>query len=758
MNVIRVYKIADRLFQRVIFAAADKAKYVYDPEHKQNPGAQYHKTDKGWYLNKEKGKEENESIKQKPQPVVITQAEQAYINNYKQQDGKFNAFGYIYGLGGFSSARKAAQEKYPVEGSTIQYKIHDFSGGGFGKAPNAKYLANLAAWHFNLGKGDYRTKGVLGEKPSDEQLKEYAQYLKREQEIVKRAGLVTKDGKVRLFRNVGHSLFEYHTDGITFSNYTEHYGAKMQYRGSHIQSWTFRPDLTWNGAKIYAEVPLEAVVASFIGRNSVDTFSHMSEKECMICSSLVHQVHLVGESSYCLKDFKDKYFQEIAIANGASQQEMKEFEKLSKSKKLEDKMKLLKNSLFTPEALNQMAQQEKNPKLLLEIAGSPLANDQTFNILIGKGNTAALEKILQKAQTSKDLELLQRLKQCGNKVIRAKASAAAVPIIQSITDVMSIDSYKNYVQNSSNVNPDVLDAMFEKKKDIGSDITKSKYVYQTVKSPKINPKTLEKIFTTFYKPDMDKENVAKIIGKAVENKNTTTEMIDKFIASDASKEISLPSECIIKMTKFENLSSKSLAWLMKQCQAKDIFPNSTCFRSKNINMDVIDFVLKKKMTGAAFGDLMKNQNLTDKMLEKLAHAEHNNIYSAKAILEHPSCTLRVCETLKENNANDKKVVDECNKVIKEKYNQVSEQISDEEPRPQDIQKMKQLFPESCKGKTMEQLIILFKTLMKRGYWDKAVSTSDILDTQEEVQENDDEEINDEEDAEINDYLNKMLQD
>ena len=132
-------------------------------------------------------------------------------------------------------------------------------------------------------------------------------HLKREQQVLKRAGLVTKDGKVRLFSNVGKSLFKYHTDGINIDNFSDHIGETMQYRGSHIQSWTFKPDLSWDGAKIYAEVPLEAVVASFVGRKGHKiSFQHMDECECMICSSLVHEVQLVGKDYKCNSTFEKR--------------------------------------------------------------------------------------------------------------------------------------------------------------------------------------------------------------------------------------------------------------------------------------------------------------------------------------------------------------------------------------------------------------------------------------------------------------------
>ena len=53
-----LYKIADHIFEQTIIAG-DKPKYIPDKTHSKNPGADYHKTEKGWYLNKTNHKEHN---------------------------------------------------------------------------------------------------------------------------------------------------------------------------------------------------------------------------------------------------------------------------------------------------------------------------------------------------------------------------------------------------------------------------------------------------------------------------------------------------------------------------------------------------------------------------------------------------------------------------------------------------------------------------------------------------------------------------
>ena len=88
-------------------------------------------------------------------------------------------------------------------------------------------------------------------------------------------------------------------------------------------------------------------------------------------------------------------------------------------------------------------------------------------------------------------------------------------------------------------------------------------------------------------------------------------------------------------------------------------------------------------------------------------------------------------------------------------------ISDEEPTPEDIQELKEHFPESCKGKSMQELIILFKTLAKRGFFSTPSSTP------EEPEQTEDDEADEilkyldmgdysKDEQEIDDYFKKYL--
>ena len=418
-----LYKIADHIFEQTIIAG-DKPKYIPDKTHSKNPGADYHKTEKGWYLNKTNHKEHNiendqsKVLHKSDKTITPTSDEIEYMKKYYKQDGFFDSIDFVNHLNYFSDARREAKKFCKVVGQDIQNKIHGFSGNDYGESLNAKTLANLAAWHFNLGKGDYRTNFVLGEKPNEKLLKQYAQYIKREQEVLRRSGLVTKDGKVRLFRNVGKSLFAYHEDGMNIDNFTDHIGETMQYRGSHIESWTFYPDLNWDGAKIYAEVPLEAVVASFVGRDHINPFQHMSEKECMICSSLIHEVQLVGKDTECYADFKTKYYSDIANQYGHSindfsnalksitPQERQEYESLKKSDNFEDKIKMLNHKAFAPSDLNELAKNEQNPQILLKLFENPYFNSGTLKLLAEKDNDEILKKVCEFAEKENDFQVL----------------------------------------------------------------------------------------------------------------------------------------------------------------------------------------------------------------------------------------------------------------------------------------------------------------------------------------------------------------
>jgi len=179
---------------------------------------------------------------------------------------------------------------------------------------------------------------------------------------------------------------------------------------------------------------------------------------------------------------------------------------------------------------------------------------------------------------------------------------------------------------------------------------------------------------------MNLQNVEKIINQALSNKKVTPSMIDKLIEGDVTKAFekngAIPSY-VEKLTHFSNLSPKSLSWIVKQCKKGNISPSSEMMKSKNINDEMVDLAIKK--LPSYFSALMENENLTEDMLKKISNDYHckGNQYAYIKIMEHPSCTLDVCENIKKNNADDKDVVNECDKYIKEKYKQVSEKISDE---------------------------------------------------------------------------------
>ena len=780
MKDIFLYKIADKIVDKIIKISADDSKYIYDPEHKKNPGGGFYKTKSGW-SNKKKNKSNDESINDESKKqeensskndviknnlkFTISSFQKKYLEKF-YKDGSFNAKDYIYSMETFSAARKPIEKKYADKiGTKIEEKINWFSGGGYGESSNAIELANLAAWHFNLGKGDYRTNGVLGEKPDDELLEQYSQYLQKEQEILKQSGLVTKDGKVRLYRNVGKSLFKYHDsdDPIQYNTYKDHIGATMEYRGSHIESWTFKPDLSWDGAKIYAEVPLEACIASFIGRSGCgNSFQHMHERECMICSSLIDEVKLVGSDSWCEESVKNKYFEEIQNDLGenvedfenhiqpASPQEMAEYQELKHSKDPKERIKAIHHKLCNSKELESMVVDE-DPNVQYEIALSPKVTGKALDYLADSEYELVQNAILyhphlpfsivEKLSKSKfDSVSEQAKKQIELKKKKDK---------EKILGATSESEVKEYTQ-SENADPEILDALYDKFKDSTTKFPDSYIKKHIADCPKTSSETLKKI--------VDNESNIHILKAVVDNPNTTSEIIDNIVdgkfSEDWKKTMTAPPEKLQKSIAINpNSSAKALNWVV-DWSSTDTDVLEKVAEHKNINDECANKLVEKDLH-TANQLLSANHSVSGDVLEKLVYNKNIGGITYKNISEHPNATIKSLKKVSEN-AKNNSTKEHATKRLEKKLMEVSEKISDEEPTPKDIQMLKQYFPESCKNKTPEELIILFKTLAKRGYFSTGggavvVNPNNQNDeiNQQNVDETDD-------DNEVLDYLNNFM--
>ena len=709
--------------------------------------------------DKKVGQKANLQIKRRNGEAIVTDKDKEYVQKYYTSSGDFRTYDFITHLYGFDSIRNETYAEHGISSlneslPNIESKINYFSGSGY-KGSNAKKLALLAAYHFGFEKGDFRTDYKKEPPPDPKEVEEYARYLKIEQDILRKSGLVTKDGKVRLFRNVGESLFRYHKedDPIQYSTYKQHYGATMEYRGSHIECWTFKPDLHWEGAKIYAEVPIEAVIGSFIGRGGTgDSYQHNSECECTICTTdFVKEVRLVGSDSFCIPEVKNGYLYDVKSQYGSnsndyemyvmpiSEEDKQEFEKLYNSKNPEDRKEALNNPLISKELIQKMFEKEKDNSVLAEIAGNPKTPVDVLKNLISNDNFEVqkelllnpnfpipeLDNLLKSTKHDEIKNIInekleekkkKELEEIKNGTIFSKQSVASNP--NTTLDVLKMlsEDESDYVKKSVADNPncpsDILDKLSE---------SNNEHIYKAIaENPNVSSSTLLKI--------ADKTEDDKVKNAIIKNKNASADVLNEIFSKNSN-----------------NFNILSLL-----------------LQNKNIT-DEIAVGAAKYNNSMLDGYLLGNKNTSNEALDTIAKNKMNiegQSYILKKISEHPNCfTSTMKEMLKYNLDNDSRRM--ITENLNNKLKAIGNTISDEEPTPEDIQELKEHFPESCKGKSMQELIILFKTLAKRGFFSAPSSTP------EEPEQTEDDEADEilkyldmgdysKDEQEIDDYFKKYL--
>lgn len=786
-------------------------------------------------------------IRRRKGEAVISEEDKEYVKKFYKND-KFNIDSFVRELGSFGTIR---EETYKEHGITslesgcpnIEKKMNYFSNSGY-KGSNAQKLALLAAFHFGFEKGDFRTDYKKEPPPTKEEIEEYGRYIKIEQDILRKSGLVTKDGKVRLYRNVGQSLFRYHKpdDPIQYSTYKDHYGATMEYRGSHIESWSFIPDLGWDGAKIYADVPIEAVIGSFIGRYHKDSYGHMGEKECTICTSeFVKEVRLVGHNGYCMPEIQKKWEEDLQEQFGAtvddyenyvmpvSQEEKDAFDKLRNSDNPEDRKEALNNPLMNKEAIKEMAQKEKDPDILKEIAGhsktpvdvlksltnndnlevqKALLNNTNYpgtelnellnktkhqeikdkvNEILDKKKKEELEKIkngtnYEKQQVASNpnttLDVLEMLSDdnsdyvkksvadnpnCPKEILEKLAKLDNVHIHKAIaenpnatTEILNsfANTYDNKVQNAllknKNINEETLDKMLE-----GS------FTPSVLKEIAKNEKATEKIFEKI----IQKSSLSSVMNSIINSPNSTSETIDKIFEKNLKE---TDDDIDMYIAQSEKTSPETLKKLFDKPNVDDNIVN-VLLNNKNVSKDIMTSAAQKN-NSSYNGILINNEKTPSDVLEIIANNtlnKDNQSYMLKKITQHPNCSTMTMKKI----LNDYKLDEDSKRQVEDNYNNklkaISNQISDDEPTPEDIKELKEYFPESCKGKSMQELIILFKTLAKKGFFSAPSSTPEEPEQSEEpeqIEDGDEDEIlkyldmgdNSKDEQEIDDYFKKYL--
>lgn len=769
------------------------------------------------------GQKANLQIKRRKGEAIITDKDKEYVKQYYTSSGEFRTYDFLVNLYEFNSIRKETYAEHGIKSlnttcPNIESKIHYFSGSGY-KGSNAQKLALLAAYHFGFEKGDFRTNYKKEPPPDPKEVEEYARYIKVEQDVLRKAGLVTKDGKVRLFRNVGESLFRYHKedDPIQYDTYTQHYGATMEYRGSHIECWTFKPDLNWGGAKIYAEVPIEAVIGSFIGRGGTgDSYHFNNECECTICTTdFVKEVTLVGSGYHCIPEAKNGYLNDVKSHYGSSaddyemfvmpvsEEDKQEFEKLYNSENPEERKEALNNPLMSKELITKMAEKEKDVSVLSAIAGnsktpvdvlkSLIPNDdlEIQKELLANPNfpTPELENVLKNTKHDEIKKIVnekleekkkKELEEIKNGSTSTKQSIAANPnTTLDVLKMLSEDS-SSYVQKSVADNPncpaDILDKLSE---------TGNEHIYKAIsENPNVSEKTLLKI--------VDKSSDSKVKNAIVQNEHTPASVLKKL--SEKTNDYELTKAMASHKNADEELLGKLIQKtsnpnIVKLCINNDkATPKTLELAYNNLkeldDSDALIPVAKHPKTPANIlneiyssnsndsdlvSALLQNENVTDEIAIGAAK-QNNSMYDAyllsnvntshdaldtivknkmntegqsyilKKISGHPNCsTTTMKEMLKYNLDDDSKRIIQEN--LNGKLKAIGNAISDEEPTAQDIQELREHFPESCKGKSMQELIILFKTLAKRGFFSGKGKVAPVEETTEPEEDDDEKEIN-----------------
>jgi len=298
---------------------AGSYQYVYDPDHKHKPEGDWEQTEKGW------SQKDGKPSEKKPQTqsnrisfkVPLSAKEKGFVSKHLKTSSHSE---YLKQVNSAACIRESIEDSMGKPNHTIDRLIDDFTGAGYANE-TGKMLSILAAHSFGHLTPDYRTGFDTSfdnfKKPTPEALEAFKKYREREVEVLKHAGFVTPKGTIRLFRNSASTAqlkgAEVKED-YTAEDYEKLMGHEFKYSGNHSESWSLNPNLDWEGVKITAEVPAEAVIASFVGRkgNKCETFAYQDdEDECevIICADLVDKVACVSYDGKKETDFVSDFHQ-----------------------------------------------------------------------------------------------------------------------------------------------------------------------------------------------------------------------------------------------------------------------------------------------------------------------------------------------------------------------------------------------------------------------------------------------------------------
>jgi hypothetical protein len=154
--------------------------------------------------------------------------------------------------------------------------VLDFGGDGFSSSSGAELSSAVSKVFGIKNSKDYRMKGFPNESADEEIVRGMRLKMALDQAILMSTGLVDKEGNVVLYR------WSKHFPMMDKDNPEESVGIEAE--GSFVDSWTFSPNLKWGGQCMRAKFPLDRVVASCYGS---DTLEFSSECEVMIQSRIV---------------------------------------------------------------------------------------------------------------------------------------------------------------------------------------------------------------------------------------------------------------------------------------------------------------------------------------------------------------------------------------------------------------------------------------------------------------------------------------
>ena len=279
--------------------------YEHDPNHKKHIG------EPGWHLTKRgesRGTDKKDGGPQKPTKVIpyrpliavpSTELRHAVLENSK------NAREFV--TSGFPDFQECVDEvvsrygNHRMELNDVNNLIIDFADKKMKEAGHI--LSTYLAYRHNLSP-DFRVDTNNIPRYDKRFAERLDKYIRREQEIISKTGLVNEDGTITLFRNTDEHQADFSSALLN---------DKIQYKGNNLESLTTNIDLNWNTngrhtKKVMAKIPLYACIASCVGRNEKP---FMTKKQCeiMVCGAFIPKVRYVGSDGVDIPEIYENYIE-----------------------------------------------------------------------------------------------------------------------------------------------------------------------------------------------------------------------------------------------------------------------------------------------------------------------------------------------------------------------------------------------------------------------------------------------------------------